>query len=316
MRIAVIGGSGYIGSRLVAALARRGHDVRAYAASPARDAAAVAPLDVRDADALAHALAGTDCAINLAAPATDASGATHEAVSVGGAANLVRAADANGLRHLVFLSTVAVYGLARPLAREDAPLQPFDDYGRAKARTEAIYRDWTTADARRALAIVRPSAVFGEGGGGNVRALIEHLRRGRFVMVGDGSNRKSIAYVDNLVDFIAARVGDAPGPQVYNYADPPDLTTGELIAKIRALLPGAGPEPARVPYAVALAGGYACDALAAITRRTFALGSARVRKFRAETTVATDAARATGFVPRVTLDDALARTVASVVAES
>ena len=318
MRIAVIGGSGYIGTRLAAALARGGHDVRVYATSTGRlDPASVAPLDVRDADALARALAGADCAINLAAPAPDAPGAApHDAISVGGAIHLARAADANDVRRLVFLSTVAVYGLDRPLARETAPLRPFDDYGRGKARAEAIYTQWAAADARRALTIVRPSAVFGEGGGGNVCALIEHLRRGRFVMAGDGGNRKSIAYVDNLVDFVVARLADAPGPQVYNYADKPDLTTRELIAKIRALLPEPGRAPARVPYALALAGGYAGDALAALVRRPFALSGARVRKFRAETTVATDAALATGFVARVTLDDALARTVASVVAKA
>lgn len=310
MKIAVIGGSGYIGTRLVGALARRGHDVRAYAASAG--ATACVPLDVRDADALTRALVGVDGAINLAAPPPDVRGALHDAVTVGGATNLVRAAAANGVARLAFVSTVAVYGLAAPRARENAPLATFDDYGRAKARAEAVYAAWAAGDARRSLAIVRPSAVFGEGGGGNVRALIEHLARGRFVMVGDGANRKSIAYVDNLVDFVAARLDAAPGVHVYNYADQPDLAMRELIEKIRALLPAPGREPARVPYALALAGGYACDVLAALARRPFALGSARVRKFRAETTVSVDAALATGFVAPVSLDEALARTVASV----
>ncbi|MDC8014848.1 NAD-dependent epimerase/dehydratase family protein [Tahibacter soli] len=312
MKIAVIGGSGHIGTRLVAALARHGHDVRAYATSAGRGEAA--PLDVRDADALTRALTGADGAINLAAPPPDARGAAlHDAVTVGGATNLVRAAAANGVARLAFVSTVAVYGLDAPLAREDAPLAPFDDYGRAKARAESIYAAWAAAGANRDLTIVRPSAVFGEHGGGNVRALIDHLARERFVMVGDGANRKSIAYVGNLADFVAARLDAAAGVQVYNYADKPDLSTRELIAKIRALLPAPGREPAHVPYALALAGGYACDALAALVRRPFALGSARVRKFRAETTVNVDAALATGFVARVSLDEALSRTVASVL---
>lgn len=310
MKIAVIGGSGHIGTRLVTALTQRGDDVRAYAH------AGTSPLDVRDAGALVRALAGVDAVVNLAAPAPDTRGAAlHDAVTVGGATNLVRAATAQGVARIVFVSTVAVYGLDRPLAREDAPLAPFDDYGRAKARAEAIYAAWANDDARRALTIVRPSAVFGEHAGGNVRALIEHVARGRFVMVGDGANRKSIACVDNLADFIAARLGDAPGAHIYNYADKPDLTTQELVTQIRALLPSPPRAPARVPYALALAAGYAGDALAALTGRAFALDSARVRKFRAETTVATDAALATGFVARVPLDEALARAVASAVRE-
>ena len=50
--------------------------------------------------------------------------------------------------------------------------------------------------------IVRPAVVFGEGNRGNVYELLRQIMARRFVMVGSGRNRKSIAYVGNLSAFL------------------------------------------------------------------------------------------------------------------
>lgn len=319
MQITVLGGSGFIGTRLVGALLDAGHTVRIFDKAPSAAYPALAtPGDVRDAQAVAQALQGCDCAIDLAAEHRDdvRPATLYFDVNVGGARNIVRAAEAGGVRRIVFLSSVAVYGLDQPLADEAAPLRPCTDYGRSKAEAEAVYSDWVAAAPdMRSLLLVRPTVVFGEGNRGNVFTLIEQLRRGRFAMVGDGANRKSIAYVGNLVDFLLTQLGTAPGVSVCNYADKPDPTMHDLVAALAALLPDRRPVP-HVPRALALAGGALFDLLAQLRGRSLPISRARIRKFCADTTVATPALERAGFRPRVGLEDALRRTVASVLSDA
>jgi nucleoside-diphosphate-sugar epimerase len=319
MNIVVLGGSGFIGSRLVSELIAAGHSVRIFDKRPSAAHSGLVTLgDIRDAAAVTAALVGCDCAVNLAAEHADdvRPVSLYYEVNVGGAQNLLRAAEANGVMRLLFVSSVSVYGLDQPLADESSPLLPSNDYGRSKAAAEAEYLAWVHALAtQRSLLMVRPCVVFGEGNRGNVHNLIDHIRRRRFVMIGSGENRKSIAYVGNLVGFLCACVEAPVGVQVYNYADKPDFSTRELVDTIRTLLPEAGTTRLRLPYAMALALGYVFDALAWLRGRPMAISSARVRKFCADTRIAADAVRATGFTPRVDLKQALALTIASLPRE-
>ena len=324
MRITVLGGSGFIGTRLVAALRDTGHVVAIFDKAPsAAFPQLVTRGDVRDATAVQRALDGCDCAIDLAAEHRDdvRPASLYFDINVGGARNIVAAAAACGVPRLVFLSSVAVYGLAQPLADESAPLQPASDYGRSKAAAEAVYLDWAAAGAARALLLVRPTVVFGEGNRGNVFTLIEQLRRRRFAMIGDGSNRKSIAYVGNLVDFLVERLAPAQtardaGVLLCNYADKPDPSMRELVARIAAQLPDPARSIPQLPLALVQAGGFGFDLLARLRGRPFAVSSARIRKFRAETTVAAPVLERLGFRPRVDLDEALQRTIAQVLADA
>jgi nucleoside-diphosphate-sugar epimerase len=318
MHIAVLGGSGFIGSRLVSQLLAAGHQVRIFDIAPSSaHPTLVTHCDVRNAAAVTQALYGCDCAINLAAEHRDdvRPASRYVEVNVGGAENVVRAAEANGVTQIVFLSSVAVYGLDQPLATESAAIQPCNDYGRSKAQAETVYAEWAAASAQRSLVLLRPAVVFGEGNQGNVFNLIDQIRRRRFLMVGRGENRKSVAYVGNLVDFICARIDAAPGVHLFNYADKPDLSTAELVQQIRASLPGSVGTAIRIPYSVALALAYLFDALARLSGRPMAISSARVRKFCADTQVATSALEESGFQPKFTIQEGLARMVAAIEAD-
>ena len=64
----------------------------------------------------------------------------------------------------------------------------------------------------RSLVIVRPAAVFGEGNRGNVYQLLRQIASRRFVMVGSGHNRKSMAYVGNVSALLCTPWGWEPAP--------------------------------------------------------------------------------------------------------
>ena len=258
-----------------------------------------------------------DALVNLAAEHRDDVRPVrrYDEVNVGGARNLCAAAVRRDIRTIVFSSSVAVYGEASRNADESTAPQPVDPYGRSKLAAEAVYRQWQAEDAgRRALVIVRPTAVFGEHGGGNVNLLLAQLVANRFVMVGDGRNVKSLAYVENVAAFIEFCLSFAPGVHVYNYVDKPDMTMNELVSLVRTLDGRLQRIPWRVPFAAAYAAGALFDAARYLTRLPFPVSAARVRKFCRDSQFATAVENA-GFVPPVSLRDGLAATVRQVQAE-
>jgi nucleoside-diphosphate-sugar epimerase len=207
MTICIIGGAGFIGSRLAQDLSARDSSVRVLdiVAPPATGAGLHVDyhqIDVRDVASLLPAMANCDVIVNLAAAHRDdvRPRRLYDEVNVEGARNVCKAAESNGIKTIVFTSSVAVYGSAPENADEAQPHHPSNDYGRTKSEAERVYIMWQKRDPRaRRLVIVRPTVVFGPGNRGNVYTLISQVAAGRFLMVGDGRNRKSMAYVDSLL---------------------------------------------------------------------------------------------------------------------
>ena len=309
MKALVIGGSGFIGSRLIPALADRGHEVKNF--DRVESPLVTTTLgEVTDTDALAGAAAGHDIIINLAAAHRDdvRPVSLYDTVNVDGARSVVAAAERASIDRILFTSTVAVYGLDKDDAAEHLTPEPFNDYGRTKLEAEAVYQDWASKDAARALMIVRPCVVFGEGNRGNVYNLARQVASGRFIMVGSGENKKSMSYVGNIAEFLADTISGAPGIRTMNYADKPDLSTRELIDVIQQTV-GIRRSRLRLPIAVGFAAGYVFDLAARVTRRTFPISAIRIRKFVSDTTVNTDRLEATGYTPRYSLAESIRRTI-------
>ncbi len=312
-QVNIIGGSGFIGSRLCRRLAATGEpkftimDKRPSREFPDR----VATCDIRDVEMLQAVLVPRMPVIHLAAEHRDdvRPASLYHDVNVKGTANVCRAATACDINTIVFTSSVAVYGLSPGGTSESGLIAPFNEYGRTKWEAECILRAWAAErPAERRLVIVRPTVVFGENNRGNVYNLLRQIAAGRFVMIGGGQNHKSMAYVENVAAFLAHCLNGPCGVEVWNYVDRPDLTMNQLVGTVRRLMgrsAGVGP---RIPYAVGLTIGAVFDVVARLTGRSFAISRVRVKKFCAETSFTSDAAR-TGFTPPVCLAEALEKTV-------
>lgn len=308
--IGVIGGSGFIGTWLVSLLLARQHAVRIIDINSSRDhPELVVQADVRDRAALQAACRGCDVLYNLAAEHRDDVRPVelYRQVNVVGARHTCAVAEALGIERLIFTSTVAVYGLPEGEVDETAPTQPFNEYGRTKLEAEQVFRAWAERRAQRSLAIVRPTVVFGPGNRGNVHLLLEQVASGRSIVIGNGRNRKSMAYVGNLAEFLAYALGFGPGIHLYNYVDKPDLDMNGLVALANETL-GRG-RPVRIPYALGMAAGTVSDWLARLTGLQLPISRIRVRKYAADTRFAADLIASTGFEPRYSLHDALVATI-------
>jgi nucleoside-diphosphate-sugar epimerase len=312
MRINVIGGSGFIGTRLVARLISNGFtDVSIIdKAMSQRFPERTRIADVRDEIALEAAIDAGAVIINLAAEHRDdvTPISLYEEVNVNGARNICAIADRKTCERIIFTSTVAVYGAAELGTGEDGRIAPFNEYGRTKHAAEAVFKAWQAAAPQRALTIVRPTVVFGEQNRGNVYNLLRQIASGRFLMIGSGRNRKSLAYVENVAAFLESRLESPPGAEVFNYIDKPDFDMNSLVANVYGLLGRPYRGWLRLPYPVGYAIGLAFDLAAKLSARKFPISAIRVRKFCLNSVYRTRI-EGTGFKPPVPLEDAIRRTV-------
>lgn len=310
--ICLVGGSGFIGTAIATRLDQRGIPFTIIDQRNSRSfPAACVVADIRDPARLSEVVEGR-CLIHLAAVHRDDVRpiSLYDDVNVAGTRNLCAAATANGIEHIVFASSVAVYGFAHPDTDESGAIAPFNDYGRTKAEGEAVLRDWQDcAPNRRSVTIIRPTVVFGPGNRGNVFNLFNQIARHRFVMIGDGQNRKSLAYVENVADFFLHFIQAAPGFHTYNYVDGPEFDMNQLVSLVRGTLFGRADVGLRLPQSVGYALGGVADIIARLTGKTLPLSRVRVRKFISTTSFSTRHAADHGFVPQVDLNDAIKRTL-------
>jgi nucleoside-diphosphate-sugar epimerase len=127
-------------------------------------------------------------------------------------------------------------------------------------------------------------------------------------MVGFGNNRKSIAYVENVAAFIEYCINFKAGLHIYNYIDKPDFTMNGLVSDVNRIIG----RPERVPFTIPFIFGFfigkVFDFVGFILNKRFTISSIRVKKFCANS-VFNSSIDQTGFIPPVSIEEALAQTV-------
>ena len=180
MKVLVIGGTGYIGTRLMALMHAR-TDFTPIAASRGNTGSGLR-LDTRNEAALTQALRGVDAVVNCVAGSAPA--------IAGGAKALTRAARAARVPAVVHLSSMAVYGDRQgPVNEASAWGKPQGWYARAKQEAERALRtlahttDGTTPTTR--LTVLRPGCVWGPGSALWVGRIARWLMQGRLGDLGE-----------------------------------------------------------------------------------------------------------------------------------
>jgi nucleoside-diphosphate-sugar epimerase len=223
------------------------------------------------------------------------------AVNMDGTLNLARQAAAAGVKRFVFISSVKVNGEStepgRSFTEADTP-NPQDAYGVSKHEAEQGLRQ-LAADTGMEVVIIRPPLVYGPGVKANFAALMKAVQRGWPLPLGAVHNQRSLAALDNLVDFIiTCTTHPQAANQTFMVSDGRDLSTTELV---REMARAAG-VPARllpVPVWVLQAGATLLGKGEAVQRLC---GNLQVDISKAR--------RLLGWVPPASVDEGLQRAVA------
>ena len=311
-KITVIGGSGFVGTNLCRQLSLQQQDFEIIDLKMSNQFPEKCKIaDVRDAETLRNTITG-DVVVNLAAVHRDdvRDKNEYQLTNVDGAENVALVCEEKGIDKIIFTSTVAVYGFAKPGTDESGEINPFNEYGRTKFAAEEKLRIWH-ANGNNALIIVRPTVIFGEGNRGNVFNLLNQIASGKFLMVGKGENKKSMAYIGNIVAFLESCVATEQKYGVYNYVDTPDLTMNELVSQVRAELNGKEGVGPRLPYWLGIILGYTADLVAKLSGKNLPVSSIRVKKFASSTEFKTAKADLDNFVAPFNLSDGVQRTLQS-----
>tara|TARA_B110000211_G_C14093199_1_gene560716 strand:- start:957 stop:1937 length:981 start_codon:yes stop_codon:yes gene_type:complete len=205
-------------------------------------------------------------------------------VNVEGTINVLEAMDKAGIKNLIFTSSVAIFGLNKSNPDENHPEDPFNHYGKSKWKAELAIQKWYENNPdNKSVTILRPTVIFGERNRGNVYNLLKQISSGRFMMIGKGFNKKSMAYVGNIVGFIKQRLEvNQAGYHVFNYADKPDFSMTELTQLIEKKMK-INLSKQKIPYWLGMLGGYGFDLISFFSRKKKSISSVRVKKFCATT---------------------------------
>jgi len=311
MNIAIIGGSGFVGTRLTKRLLESGCTVKIIDKQDSKKYPELRQFaDVRDIESLKKTLQGTEVVINLAAEHRDdvTPKSLYDDVNVKGAENVCAVCEQLSIKKIIFTSSVAVYGFAPLGTDETGSINYFNDYGRTKWLAEEKYRAWLHKNSEHSLTIIRPTVIFGEQNRGNVYNLLKQIATGRFLMVGNGTNKKSMAYVENVAAFIENCLHNGPGEHLFNYVDKPDFDMNTLVSEVYTML-GKKKNIVHWPYWMGYTGGLFFDVVAKITGKKLPISSIRVKKFCANTMFEANNIKKTNFIPPVSLKEGLKNTI-------
>jgi NADH dehydrogenase len=196
--ILVTGGAGKMGRRLAAALAWRGHKVRILClpgdSAPSENAIEIAYGDITRKESLPPALAGVETVFHLAAIVlSPGRPEAFRTVNADGTRNMVDAAEAAGVSHFIYVSSISV---AYPASNA---------YSRSKLQGE----EWVKGSRMR-YTIVRPTLAYEDGGAAEFMGLVHHLKRGPVAFLPAGGRaRKNPVHIDDLVSGFLALPGNA-----------------------------------------------------------------------------------------------------------
>jgi len=314
-KVLVTGANGFVGRVLCRRLAEAGYSPRAgvrtcsrildFKTSAANLVDVVVLGDIGGNDIPMESVNGVEAVVHLAArvhmmrddfvePFKE-----YRRVNVEGTEALAYAAAKQGVRRMVFVSTVKVNGEStsgKPFGEEDPPDPQGDPYAVSKWEAEQALRNIGTRTGIE-IVIVRPPLVYGPGVRANFLSLIKLVERGIPLPLPDIENRRSLIGVENLADFLVKCVSH-PGAanETFMLSDGEDVSTRELITRLAPTL-GRSARFLPVPeFAIRLAARLAGKETSA------------KRLFESLVVNSDKARQKLGWTPPVTLDSGLAAT--------
>jgi len=273
MRCFVTGGSGFVGSNLIALLIKEGYDVVAMARS--EDAsnkikslgATPVSADMSEADRLVDDLRGCTAVFHLASASEFWRGYEYAyEINVRGTEKLVDAAKKAGVQRFIYISTAAIILQGKPVYDADERLSlphlPKGAYRRTKYQAEQVVLNSNAEDFQ--TVIVRPPLVWGKGS--VVKFLVEASREDKLMWFNHGKYKVPIIHVKNLCHAILLAYRQGKPGEMYYVIDSEHVVFRDFLTRILATQ-GLAPPTKNMNRSVALAMGNLVPVIWKILRK-------------------------------------------------
>ena len=317
MKVLVTGGTGFTGSHLVERLLERGHDVLvidnqpglAYDALKARGATIVLS-SITEREVVDRLVKDCEVVYHLAAAfrQLDVPRRYYWHVNVEGTRALLDAACRYRVRKFVYCSTQGVHGhIQNPPGNEQSPIAPEDYYQLTKYEGEKVVQEYVMKGID--AVILRPTAIYGPGDPGRFLFLFRLVKRGAFLMFGNGQTFYHPVYVDNLVDAfeLAAQKMGMQG-EAYLVGDAEYYSLNELVQHVATAM-GSVVRIRHLPFWPLWTAALVCEAVCKPLRLAPPLFRRRVDWFRQVRAFdISKAQKELGYVPRVSIEAGLKAT--------
>lgn len=262
----VVGAGSFIGRHLVDKLIGNGENVSVLVRSTKnlpdewKGLVNIYVCDITEKESMAGIFKGVEVVYHLAARVHDVfedtnSSKEHLVTNVEGTRNLLEACKGEAIKHFIFFSSIKTMAEeSNDTLDEGFVPSPKTPYGQSKLAAEELVSDHGRKYGFMTTSLRLPM-VYGPGNKGNIYRMIEAVDRGRFIMVGRGDNKRSMVFVENVVDAALSVVGkqEADG-KVYIVTDGIDYTVRELYETIAK---GLGKKPISFHIPLAMARGIA-----------------------------------------------------------
>jgi len=236
----VTGYTGFIGSKIAAALRNRGLKVRGLA----RQAAGSQPDvgielfrgDLTEPSSLHGVTSGIDTVFHAAGYAHAYAGNDdlHRKITLEGTRQLLAEAVKNGVQRFIFISSIkAMPEPGEDCLDENATGEPTDEYGLSRLQAEQLLLD-CGQQTRMHVSILRPTLVYGPGCKGNLASLLRWIDKGWFPPLPDSGNRRSMVDVRDVVRAaLLAAERDSANGRICILSDGEDYSTRRIYLAIR-----------------------------------------------------------------------------------
>ena len=217
MKVLIAGSSGFVGSYFINKYKNK-YEIKTF--SFLKDD--INSLDCSDVDVVFHLSA-------LVHQMGGSSSEEYERVNVIQTLQLAKKAKESCVKHFVFMSTVAVYGIETGVMNEKSDYTPITEYGKSKLRAEIELQKLENKNFK--VSIIRPPIVYGKNAPGNMKSLLKLINKVPLLPFGNIKNKRSMVYIGNLCHLVDEVITQEKSG-IFLASDDEAISTSRLIELI------------------------------------------------------------------------------------